>query len=296
MAKERMRVAIFGCGYLGLETGRQLDAAGYDVIGVRRSDAGLSLITDRGLTAVAADLTNPETLGDIPDVSALVVSPTPDARSLEAARQTYITGLESVIAHFGSRDTSPERLIYTSSTGVYGDQNGDWVTESTPLSPMGERAQILVEAEQLVREKSSFDWTIVRLAGIYGPERYRLRRYLTTPVDPGYRNLIHRDDAASLLTTLLTDDVLRNEVVNGVDEAPVSKWEFVEWLAAECGEEPPPRVSVAERLDDPTLSVTAKERIRANKRCSNAKLRSLDVTYTYPTFRSGYTPAVVEDS
>lgn len=287
-----MRVAILGCGYLGLETGRQLNAAGYDVLGVRRSETGLARIRESGLTAVAADLTDPGSLADIPDVSALVVSPTPDARSPDAARETYITGLESVIGHFGGRETAPDRLIYTSSTGVYGDQGGDWVTESTPLSPLGQRGHILVEAERTVRETAAFDWTIVRLAGINGPERYRLRRYLTTPVDPGYRNLIHRDDAASLITTLSVDEILSNEVVIGVDEEPVSKWKFVEWLAAECGAEPPPRVSVSERLEDPSLSGTAKERIRANKRCSNAKLRSFDFTYKHPTYRSGYAPAI----
>jgi nucleoside-diphosphate-sugar epimerase len=286
-----MDVAILGCGYVGLELGRQLTAAGHRPIGVRRSESGLEAIEDAGFEAVQADVTDSETLAAVPDVDALVFAASSGGRDAEAAREVYVEGLRTAIEHFAEREESPERLVYTSSTGVYGDHGGDWVDEETPLDPTTDKTEVLAEAERVALEASAergIDGTVARLAGIYGPDRTRLERYLEGPVTEGYLNMIHRDDAAGAVRFLLEEDLARGEVVLVVDDEPVSKWAFADWLADECGEPHPPKQTTEERLDDEDLSERVRRRVLTSKRCSNEKLRSLGYDFSYPTYRDGY--------
>ena len=130
-----MTVVVLGCGYVGLELSRQLTGEGHDVVGVRRSDEGLTAVEATGASAVQADVTDPDALTAVPDADALVFAASSGGRGAEAARRVYVEGLETVIEQFGARENPPDRLVYTSSTGVYGDHGGDWVDESTPLDP-----------------------------------------------------------------------------------------------------------------------------------------------------------------
>jgi nucleoside-diphosphate-sugar epimerase len=285
-----MDVAILGCGYVGLELGRQLTAAGHRPIGVRRSESGLEAIEEAGFDAVRADVTDAETLAAVPDVDALVFAASSGGRNAEAAREVYVEGLRTAIEHFGERDESPERLVYTSSTGVYGDHGGGWVDEETPLDPTTDKTEVLAEAERVALEDSAergIEGTVARLAGIYGPDRTRLERYLEGPVTEGYLNMVHRDDAAGAVRFLLEEDLARGEVVLVVDDEPVSKWAFANWLADECGEPHPPKQTAEERLDD-DVSERVRRRVLTSKRCSNEKLRGLGCDFNYPTYRDGY--------
>ncbi|MDG5759132.1 SDR family oxidoreductase [Natronococcus sp. A-GB1] len=290
-----MRVAILGCGYVGCELGRQLVERDHDAIGVRRSDDGLEALESAGLEAVQADVTDPATLEAVPDVDAIVFAASSGGRGADAAREVYIEGLETAIEAFGERENPPERLIYTSSTGVYGDHDGDWVDEETPIEPTTEKTEMLAEAERVALElpgEYGFDGAVARYAGLYGPDRYRLERYLEGPVTEGYLNMIHRDDAAGAVRYLLREDLARDEVVQVVDDEPVEKWAFADWLANEAGVERPPKRTKSERLEADDLSEAARRRILTSKRCSNGKLRELGYELAYPTFREGYREAI----
>jgi len=154
---------------------------------------------------------------------------------------------------------------------------------------------VLVEAERIAREKSAdygIDGTVVRFSGLYGPDRYRLERYIEGPVTEGYLNMVHREDAAGAVAYLLTHDRARDEAVLVTDDEPVDKWTFADWLADECGLESPPKRTKKERLTDDGLSAAARRRILTSKRCSNEKLRELGYSLQYPTFREGYRAAV----
>ncbi|MFC4358747.1 SDR family oxidoreductase [Halobium salinum] len=289
------RVVILGCGYVGLELGRQLRAAGHDVVAVRRSDDGLDAVESAGLEAVRADVTDPHSLAAVPDADWLVFAASTGGRGADAARETYVEGLRASIDAFADRDSAPDRLVYTSSTGVYGDHGGDWVDESTPLSPTTEKTEVLVEAESIATdyaEERGVDGTIARFAGLYGPDRYRLERYLEGPVTAGYLNMVHRDDAAGAVRYLLSEDLARGEPVLVVDDEPVSKHEFADWLADACGVDRPEKRTKEARLAAGDLSEAARRRILTSKRCSNAHLRSLGYEFTFPTFREGYRAAV----
>jgi len=287
------RVVILGCGYVGIELGRQLRDE-HQVVGVRRSPDGIEAIEDAGFTGVQADVTDPDSLTAAPDPDWLVFAASSGGRGATAAREVYVGGQRNAIEHFGERASPPERYVYTSSTGVYGDHGGDWVDEETPLDPTTEKTEVLAEAERVALEGATqrgIDGTVARLAGLYGPDRSRLDRYLSGPVTEGYLNMIHRDDAAGAVAFLLTEDRARGEVVLCVDDEPVWKPEFADWLADECGVDRPPKRTKAERLDGDVSDAT-RRRVLTSKRCSNAKLRDLGYEFVYPTFREGYRGAV----
>jgi nucleoside-diphosphate-sugar epimerase len=287
-------VAILGCGYVGTELGRQLSPA-HEVVGVRRSQSGIDVIEAAGFTGVKADLTDAGALESVPDTATVVFAASSGGRGAKQAREVYVAGQRTVLDHFAAREHPPERYVYTSSTGVYGDHGGDWVDETTPLEPTTEKTRVLAEAEELAltgAPEQGIDGTVVRLAGLYGPERYRLRRYIEGPVTEGYLNMIHRDDAAGIIRYLLTEDIARGETILGVDDEPVEKWAFADWLAEQCGVGAPPKRTVDERLESADLSETARRRLRTSKRCSNARLRERGYDFTYPTFRDGYRDAI----
>ena len=287
-------VVILGCGYVGLELGRQLSDTN-DVVGVRRSSAGVEAIEEAGCTGISADLTDPEALSQVPDAEALVFAASSGGRDASAARRIYVEGQQIALDHFAARENPPERYVYTSSTGVYGDHDGDWVDESTPLDPTTDKTRVLAEAESVAldgADERGIDGTVARFAGLYGPDRYRLERYLDGPVTEGYLNMVHRDDAAGAVAHVLENGQARDEVVVVVDDEPVDRWEFADWLAAECGVDLPPKQTTEARLADDNLSAAARRRIRTSKRCSNEKLRELGYEFRYPTFREGYRDAV----
>ena len=290
-----MRVAILGCGHVGLELGRQLAARDHEPIGVRRSDEGVARIEDAGFDAVQADVTDRESLAAVPDIDAIVFAASSGGRGADAAREVYVEGLRTAIEAFGEREQVPDRLVYTSSTGVHGDHDGDWVDETTPLEPATDKTEVLAEAERLALElptEYGFEGTVARFAGLYGPGRYRLERYLEGPVTAGYLNMVHRDDAAGAVRYLLCEGRARGEVVQVVDDEPAEKWAFADWLADECGVAQPPKRTKAERLADDDLSEAGRRRILTSKRCSNGKLRELGYEFIYPTFREGYRDAI----
>lgn len=287
-----MRVAILGCGYVGLELVRQL-VDDHEVFGVRRSERGCAAIDDAGGSAIQADVTDREQLEAVPDVDAIVFAASSGGRSLDAAKHIYLHGLRTVVEAFGDRQSPPDQLVYTSSTGVYGDHDGDWVDEQTELTPTTDKTRVLAGAERIARDVApvhGIGSSVVRFGGLYGPDRYRLDRYLEGPVTGGYLNMIHRDDAAGIVRFAL--ESADEAVLLAVDNEPVDKWKFADWLAAECNVDQPPKLSKAERIEAGDLSETAERRMLTSKRCSNERIRALGYEFSFPTYREGYRAAI----
>lgn len=292
-----MKVGIVGCGYVGLELAGQLSKRGHTVTGIRRSQSGLAAVdaVGPGVEAVQADVTKPETLARLPAVDAVVFAVSSGGRGASAARAVYVEGLRNVIEEYAGRSNPPARLVYTSSTGVYGDHGGAWVDEATSVEPTTDKTRVLAEAEEVAlvsAAKQGLAGTVVQFGGLYGPDRYRLDRYLEGPVTAGYLNMVHRVDAAGAIRYVLTEGVVEGTVVLAVDDEPVDKHDFAEWLAEQCGVPAPETQTVAERLTTGVVSEPAKRRLQTNKRCSNDRLKALGYEFTYPTFREGYREAI----
>lgn len=293
--RSRMRVVVLGCGYVGIELGRQLVDRGHDVVGVRRSEDGVTAIEREGIEGVQADVTDATAVAALPDADALVFAASSGGRGADAARDVYVDGLQTALGEYATREDSPRRLVYTSSTGVFGDHGGNWVTEETPISPTTAKTRVLASAEAIALAADrlyGIDGTVARFAGLYGPDRYRLSRYVDGPVTEGYLNMVHRDDAAGAVRFLLETDRARAEVVHVADDEPASKWAFADYLADACGEPEPEKQTTEERLAAGDLSAAAERRIRAEKRVANDRLRELGYEFRYPTYREGYAAAV----
>lgn len=284
-----MRVAILGCGYVGIALSEQLLGNGHESVGVRRSRKGCEHLEAAGIDPVQGDLTERATVERLPSVDAVAFLATPDTRDAEAARALHVDGLRTVIDALADADDPPKRLVYSSTTGVYGDHDGAWVDEESELRPPTEKTRVIADAERIALEDAAdrgIDGRVVRFAGLYGPDRHRLDRYLDGPVTEGVLNLLHRGDAATATRALCTG-ALDADVLLAVDDEPVGRPELARWLAEQQGVEPPETQSVADRLatvDDPDRAA----RIRASKRCSNDRLRSAGIELEYPTYREGY--------
>lgn len=272
-------VVIAGCGDVGSRLALQLGHAGWQVYGLRRDVAALPA----GVLPLAADLGEVECPAQWPATAPdyLVYCATPTSSDESAYRAIYVDGLRHVLGWLRQRGQRPRRLLFVSSTGVYGQQDGEWVDEGAPCQPPGYSGQVLLEAEG-VALACGWPASVVRLAGIYGPGR----RWLLSQVRAGYRvssepplygNRIHADDAAGLLACLLQADargVALEAVYLGVDDEPAPLHEVIAWLRGQLG--------VSHWAAESTV------RRAGSKRCSNARARALGWVPRYPSYREGY--------
>jgi len=183
---------IVGCGYLGGRVADALTLGGRPVFALTRARA--DELTARGIRPILGDVTDPGSLQQLPEVERVVYAVGMDRSAGKSMREVYVGGLRNVLAALPG---SP-RFTYVSSTGVYGQTSGEWVTEESATDPTEESGKVVLEAEQALREVRP-DATILRFAGIYGPGRL-LRKQPLLKGDPyvgdadKFLNLIHVAD------------------------------------------------------------------------------------------------------
>jgi nucleoside-diphosphate-sugar epimerase len=283
-----MRVLIFGCGYVGAALGAELVRLGHSVFGVRRGLAAGEELKSAGIELLAADVSRPETLEGLPrGCDWAVFCASSSGGGAEDYRRVYLDGLRNVVDWLA--EAPPQMLLYTSSTGVYGQTDGSVVTENSVTEPGTETGRALVEAERMLLEESKrlgVPSVVLRLAGIYGPGRgYWLKQFLAGEArveGAGGRvlNMIHREDVAGAVIAALQRG-RAGEIYNGVDDEPVTQLELFRWLAEKLRRELPPTV--------PEDLTVARRRGLTSKRISNRKLKEeLGYRFRHPTFREGF--------
>ncbi|MEO8222228.1 MAG: SDR family oxidoreductase [Specibacter sp.] len=278
-----MTVVIAGCGDLGTETGLRFASLGPRVMGLRRSAEKLPSEIEGQAVDLAAEVPTLPT-----DTSIVVIAMSPDERSVDGYRAAYVESVRSITAAIRRDCAAPPRVLYVSSTAVYGVDDGSWVDETTVAEPASPTAVVLLEAEktllQLIPEA-----TILRLGGLYGPGRTReidrVRQGVATiSSGPEFTSRIHRDDAAAAIVHLMTMQNWPEAVYIGVDDLPADRREVVEFLA--CS------------LDLPAPDVangSSRAQGSRGKRCHNNRLRETGFVFSYPTYREGYA-AVLDGS
>lgn len=274
-----MTILLAGCGDLGTEAGLRFAALGHRVVGWRRTPGKLPAAID----GVAADLTAPG-LPEVPaDTTAVVIAVAADSPTEDAYRAAYLGGVANVLDALERDGVRPARVLFVSSTAVYGDAGGGWVDESTPTAPGGFSGRILVKAEELLGTRLAGTGTAavsLRLGGIYGPGRTRLIDQVRSgaaviPKDLRFTNRIHRDDAAAAVVHLATMAVDPDPVYVGVDDDPADLGSVLGFLASQLG------------LPQPAVGDAGPAR-GGNKRCSNRLLRASGLELAFPSFREGY--------
>ena len=282
-----MKCLIVGCGYIGLPLGAELAGEGHEVFGLRRSAAAENALKAAGVLPLIADVTKPETLAKLPRPFDWVVNCVAAGGSAENYRQTYLEGNRNLVSWLA--DSPPKKFVYTSSTSVYGQNDGSVVTEKSLVEPDAATSTVLVDTEKYLLAavaQRRFPAVILRVAGIYGPGRGHgfkafLRGEARIEGDGGrWLNMIHRDDLIGVIIAALRD-AQPGEVFNVADHEPVSQRTFFEWLAAKLNR-PLPAVVANDAESWRRRGVT-------NKRVSNAKLHAtLKYAFKFPDFRAGY--------
>ncbi len=283
-----MRVLIVGCGYVGLPLGKELARLGHEVSGLRRSALAEAEMKAAGIMPLHADITQPETLTKLPrDFDWVVNCTASGGGGGDDYRRIYYEGNRNLVAWLV--DSPPKKFVYTSSTSVYGQNDGALVTEKEATEPDAPTSKVLVETEKFLLAavaEHKFPAVILRVAGIYGPGRgHSFKAFLRGEArieGDGARwlNMIHRDDLIGVIIALL-HDAQPGEIFNVADNAPVSQLKFFEWLAAELKRPIPPTV--------PADAEVWRKRGMTNKRVSNAKLcATLKYQFQFPDFRAGY--------
>ncbi|NLY02970.1 MAG: SDR family oxidoreductase [Rhodopirellula sp.] len=274
---------IFGCGYLGMRAARRWLAEPGEVFAVTRSSRRAAELESEGIVPILADVTRPDSLVGFPSADTVLYSIGYDPRGEASREEVYVGGLQAALAAL-----PPEigRLLYVSSTGVYGDSDGRPVDEDSPCRPNRESGRAILAAEQFLRQHPFSRRAIVlRLAGMYGPQRIpriadlRAGRPLNVP-EGAHLNLIHVDDAvAAILAAESRADP--PAVYNICDGQPCSRRVFYRCLAGLLGQPEPQFVELSREE-------AASQRAGADKQVLNARMvADLGISLGYPSFREG---------
>ena len=283
-----MTVVIVGLGQLGSDVAGRLLARGDDVVGVKRTalqtatpePTPASGTTPGSFTLQLYDLTT--TTPELPaDTTAIVIALAPHQRSVEAYDALYRDGIAHLLTAVAALPGLPPRILFVSSTAVWGEDGGERIDDTTPAAPTTGTARALLAAEDAVTGAVP-ETSRIRFGGLYGPtstmfvDQVRDGR-VTRP--SGWTNRIHRDDAAAVIVHLLDlPATALPPVVAGIDEEPVLLSTAADFIAERLGVAPP-------TLDDAGRTPDESNR---GKRIIAAALHDTGFTYRYPTYREGY--------
>ena len=287
------RRLVFGCGYLGQRVAMGWLAAGHEVVVTTRSERRAETLRQAGLVPRIADVTRPETLANLPAAEAVLygVGYDPQSQAPVTREAIYLDGFRAVL---DALPAETGKVIYLSSTGVYGQRDGDWVDEETPCRPLREAGRLFLAAErELANRPIGCRGIVLRLAGLYGPGRLLRMAALRTgePIEApihGHLNLIHVDDAvAAVFAAEQKASLPRTYLVS--DGHPTGHREFYCWLAHLLGLPAP-------RFVEPDSSRPTPRRGGSDKQIRNARLlNELNLVLKYPSYREGLAAIVAQE-
>jgi nucleoside-diphosphate-sugar epimerase len=264
------RLLIVGCGdvalrMVGLLRGR------YRLFALSHSVQRHALLRDHGIVPLPGNLDDPATLSRLAGLphDVLHFAPPPNQGSLDSRTSNLIRALRR-------RRSIPQRLVYISTSGVYGDCRGAVVDERSPLRPESDRARRRADAERMLRawgRDSGVGVVILRVPGIYAANRLPIERLRAgTPAlahaEDAYSNHIHADDLARIVLAALSRG-RAGRAYNASDGASLKMGDYFDLVAQSLGLPPPPRISRREaerRVLQPLLSFMHESRRLSNRR------------------------------
>lgn len=277
------RLLIIGCGDVGMRL-LPLLTAHFRLFAVTSRPERHAELRAAGAIPLTADLDQPHTLGRLAGLASYIVHlapPRPEGESDTRSR--------NLIAILPDKS----RLVYVSTTGVYGDCGGAMFDETRPVSANNPRAKRRVAAERMLRAwavRSQSSLSILRVPGIYAADRLPLERLkkatpALTPEDDVYTNHIHADDLAMLIRLALFR-AAPNRVYHAVDDSDLKMGDYFDLVADHFNLPRPPRLPRAElsrQISPVLLSFMSESRRLKNKRIIDELAASL----TYATVAQG---------
>ena len=282
------RILIAGCGYAGEATADLFHAEGWDVEGWTASAESAGRLGGKPYVVRAMNFAAAPPPASDTEFDAVIHCASSRGGGADAYRRIYLEGARNLASSFPRA-----LLVFTSSTSVYAQTGGEWVTEQSPAEPERETGRVLREAEEFALANGGI---VARVAGIYGPGRSALLRkflsgeVLLDPASDRFSNQAHRDDIAAALLFLvrryaraprLQNSHLR--IFNVADGNPLPVRDCFQWLARHFDRPLPPASSTA----------LPRKRGNSNKRVSSAKLQALGWTPRFPDFATAMTESIL---
>jgi nucleoside-diphosphate-sugar epimerase len=274
---------VFGCGYLGMRVAQLWLHAGEEIVALTRRPTRALELRSRGIRPIVGDITTPFFLPEVDRFQTVLFAVGFDRLAGKDIQEVYVGGLENALK---ALPDSVERFIYVSSTGVYGQNQHEWVDEDSVCEPKRRGGLACLAAEQLLESHELGKRAIVlRLAGIYGPERIpqlaALREGRPVHASPhGFVNLIHVDDAARVVVAAekRAQPPCKYVVADG---QPVRRGDFYREIARLLAAPPP-------RFVDPPPGSSSEERGASSKRVQCVRMKQeLGVSLVYPSYCEG---------
>ena len=276
------RILIIGCGDIGLRVAKQL-CRNYRVFALTSQQSRFSELRGLGITPILGDLDKPETLWRLSGLAETVIHLAPPQNI--GHRDSRTRNLTRILAQ---GPASLSRLIYVSTTGVYGDHKGGRVSEITPVNPQSERAKRRVDAERVLRlwgPAHGVAVTILRVPGIYAAnrlpvDRLQARTPALIPDEDAYSNHIQSDDLARLVCAAVYHGKPQR-IINTCDGGETKMGDYFDEVADAFGLERPARMPAAElqKIVSPMLWSFMRE----SRRVTNTRLPELKTPLRYPS-------------
>ena len=277
---------IVGCGHVGTRLARSLIGSGRRPVGLVRTQPAADALGRQGIAPVASNLDR--TVEEPPAAAEnglvfYLVPPSPEADADDPR-------LRNFLAACGNE--RPDRIVYVSTSGVYGDCSGAWVDETRTPAPATARARRRLAAEQILAEwsrETGGDHVILRVGGIYGPERLPTDRLADMKVvraqEAPWSNRIHVDDLVTVLRAA-AERGRPGRVYNVADGSPTTMTDYLYRVADLTGRPRPPAVPLAEA--EQHLSPGMLSFIRESRRLDITRMqRELGVRLRYPDLDAG---------
>ena len=275
-------ILIIGCGDIGIRVAKQL-SLGHRVFALTSSSHRFQELREAGATPILGNLDQPESLWRLAGLAQTVIHLAPPQN--QGNRDHRTRNLLRILAQGSS---AVRRLVYVSTTGVYGDHRGARVSELTPVNPQSERAQRRVDAERALRlwgPAHGVAVTILRVPGIYAANRLPLERLQSQtpallPEEDAYSNHIHSDDLARLVCAAVYHGKPQR-VINTCDGNETKMGDYFDEVADAFGLARAPRMP-AKQLQE-IVSPMLWSFMRESRRVTNTRLSELKTPLRYPS-------------
>lgn len=284
-------VLIIGCGDIGQRVACLCQQKGMQVSALARSEESASRLNELGIKTISGDLAHTDTLQGLPAKNAEIYyfAPPPSEGATDPHMQHFLAAID--------RENLPAKLILISTTAVYGDCHGAWITEEQPVNPQTDRGHRRLDAENSARswaETNNVPIVILRVGGIYGPGRLPIARIqkglpILREEESPFTNRIHQDDLANICVVAashLTEGSHSENIFNVADGEPGTMSQYFKDVAKACGLPIPPEITREEAQKQMTAGMLSY--LRESRRIDNSKLiNELHVTLMYPTLADG---------
>jgi len=290
-------IKIIGCGYIGKKIAGILKAKNISATCFVNRDESISRCVTEGLSATKFDLDKKvsdlkkTTIASFENSVMVYLVPPPSKGEVDSRMQNFITML-SALSH------PPKKILLISTTGVYGNCNGEWIDEQRQENPQVDRARRRLSAETQLKKycaASQVPLIIFRVPGIYAADKLPLKRInsgepIVNAQDSGFTNRIHAQDLARFCVEALLENVMdensRSQVFNCCDGQPSTMNDYFMKVADAMNLPRPQEISLQQAQQQ--LSAGMLSYLAESKRISNKKLlRYFKTEFKYPNLTAG---------